>query len=77
MEMLSEKNGRAQSLDPNGHAALRRAKAMRRSALIDGGWRDADRLDEAAERHFGLPQFEPVFWPAVADRLLQKPRQVS
>jgi hypothetical protein len=77
MEMLSDKNGRAQSLDPNGHAALRRAKAMRRSALIDGGWRDADRLDEAAERHFGLPQFEPVFWPAVADRLLQKPRQVS
>jgi hypothetical protein len=77
MEMLSVQSGRAHGLDPNGAAALRRAKAMRRSALIDGGWRDAERLEEAAERHFGLPQFEPVFWPAVADRLLKKGRQAS
>jgi hypothetical protein len=76
MEMLGEKSGRANGLDPNGEVALRRAKAMRRSALIDGGWRDAERLEEAAERHFGLPQFEPVFWPAVADKLL-KGRQAS
>ena len=72
MEMLEVKSGRAHGLDPNGAAALRRAKAMRRSALIDGGWHNADRLEDAAERHFGLPQFEPVYWPAVANRLLKK-----
>jgi hypothetical protein len=77
MEMLAVKDGRAQVLDPNGETALRRAKAMRRSALIDGGWRDPERLEEAAQRHFGLPQFEPVFWPAVADKLLKKGRQAS
>jgi hypothetical protein len=77
MEMLAQKDGRASGLDPNGEVALRRAKAMRRSALIDGGWRDAERLEEAAERHFGLPQFTPVFWPSVADKLLRKGRQVS
>ena len=77
MEMLVDKSGRAQGLDPNGEVALRRAKAMRRSALIDGGWRDPERLEDAAQRHFGLPQFEPIFWPAVADRLLKKGRQAS
>ena len=77
LEMLAVKDGRAQGLDPNGATALRRAKAMRRSALIDGGWRDPERLEDAAQRHFGLPQFEPVFWPAVADRLLKKGRQAS
>ena len=77
MEMLAGKDGRAQGLDPNGATALRRAKAMRRSALLDGGWRDPERLEDAAQRHFGLPQFEPVFWPAVADRLLRKGWQAS
>jgi hypothetical protein len=77
MEMLAVKDGRAHGLDPNGAVALRRAKAMRRSALIDGGWRDPERMEEAAQRHFGLPQFEPIFWPAVADRLLRKGRQAS
>jgi Zinc dependent phospholipase C len=77
MEMLSVQSGRASELDPNGALALRRAKAMRRSALIDGGWRDAERLEEAAEKHFGLPQFEPVFWPGVAEKLLKKGRQAS
>ena len=72
MEMLQTAGGRAQALDPNGAVALRRAKAMRRSALMDGGWRDAERLKEAAEKHFGLPAFTPVFWPTVADRLLPK-----
>ncbi len=77
MEMLADKNGRAVILDPNGEVALRRAKAMRRSALLDGGWRDAERLEEAAEKHFGLPQFTPVYWPSVADKLLTKGRQAS
>lgn len=74
MEMLSSPVGIAKSLDPNGAAALRRSKAMRRSALMDGGWKDGDRMLEAAERHFGLPTFTPVYWPAVASKLLKDGR---
>jgi hypothetical protein len=77
MEMLSTQGGPALILDPNGAAALRRAKAMRRSALLDGGWRDAERLEEAAEKHFGLPAFTPVYWPGVANKLIKKGRQAS
>jgi hypothetical protein len=74
MEMLSSPVAIAKSLDPNGAAALRRSKAMRRSALMDGGWKDGDRMLEAAERHFGLPNFTPVYWPAVASKLLKDGR---
>jgi hypothetical protein len=76
MDLLNSQQGPAKALDPNGAIPLRRAKAMRRSALMDGGWRDVERLQEAAEKHFGLPPFTPVFWPAVAERLL-KNRQAS
>ena len=71
MEMLSVNESGPRALDPNGAAALRRAKAMRRSALIDGGWRDAERMEEAAQKHFGLPTFTPVFWPSVAKKVLK------
>ena len=77
MEMLISGSGPARGLDPNGAASLRRAKAMRRSALMDGGWKDSERLNEAAEKHFGLPTFTPVYWPAVAIKLLKKGRQAS
>lgn len=77
MQMLLSGTGPARDLDPNGAAPLRRAKAMRRSALMDGGWKDAERLMEAAEKHFGLPAFTPVYWPAVANRLLGKKKQAS
>ena len=39
-------------LDPSGDDALRRAKRVRRDALRVGG---AQRVNEEAERHFGLP----------------------
>ena len=71
MEMLSVEKGRASALDPNGEDALRRAKAMRRAALLEGGWRDAERMEAAAEQHFGLPQFDPIYWPGVAEKLLK------
>jgi hypothetical protein len=32
---------------------------------------------EAANRHFGLPSFTPVYWPAVANKLLKDGRQAS
>ena len=77
MQMLMNGSGPARELDPNGAAPLRRAKAMRRSALLDGGWKDAERMNEAAEKHFGLPTFTPVYWPAVAMKLLRKNKQAS
>jgi hypothetical protein len=39
-------------LDPSGDDALRRAKQVRREALRSGG---PERVNEEAERHFGLP----------------------
>jgi hypothetical protein len=39
-------------LDPSGNDALRRAKQVRRDALRSGG---PERVNEEAERHFGLP----------------------
>jgi hypothetical protein len=39
-------------LDPSGDEALRRAKQVRRDALRSGG---PERVNEEAERHFGLP----------------------
>jgi hypothetical protein len=39
-------------LDPSGDEALRRAKQVRREALRSGG---PERVNEEAERHFGLP----------------------
>jgi hypothetical protein len=39
-------------LDPSGDEALRRAKRVRREALRLGG---VERVNEEAERHFGLP----------------------
>lgn len=77
MMMLENGEGPARVLDPNGAVPLRRAKIMRRSALLDGGWKDAERMQEAAEQHFGLPPFTPVYWPAVANRLIGKDRQAS
>lgn len=77
MMMLESGEGPSRLLDPNGAVPLRRAKIMRRSALLDGGWKDAERMQEAAEQHFGLPPFTPVYWPAVANRLIGKDRQAS
>ena len=39
-------------LDPSGDEALRRAKQVRREAMRSGG---AERVQEEAEKHFGLP----------------------
>ncbi len=70
MEALTEREGEVATLDPNGHEALHRAKGMRRAALIAGGWRDGDRVQEEAERQFGLPERSSLHWPEVAERIL-------
>lgn len=70
MGMLSEPEAEARRLDPAGDQPLRTAKRMRREALLAGGWRDADRLRETAEKHFGLPERQLDFWPQSA---LKKP----
>ncbi|MGE0353834.1 MAG: zinc dependent phospholipase C family protein [Gemmatimonadales bacterium] len=72
MDLLAAEGERVRIWDPNGQAAIRRAKAMRRMALVSGGWKDVAHLHETAEHHFGLPAAELVFWPSVADRLLPR-----
>jgi hypothetical protein len=45
-------------LDPSGDHALRLAKQVRRDALRSGG---PERVDQEAERHFGLPASPLVY----------------
>jgi hypothetical protein len=70
MAMLAEPDSEPRRLDPAGDAPLRSAKRMRREALLAGGWRDAERLKDTAEKHFGLPERHLDFWPEAA---LKKP----
>jgi hypothetical protein len=64
METLAERSPAARRLDPAGHKALGLAKQMRRHALRNGGRRDAERMADAAEEHFGLPTPALDFWRA-------------
>jgi hypothetical protein len=52
----------ARRSDPSGHDALTAAKRMRRHALQGGGRRDAERVLEVAETHFGLPAARLGYW---------------
>jgi hypothetical protein len=63
MELLAQPEAEPRRLDPSGEERLRRAKGMRREALLAGGWKDAERLRAVAEQHFGLPERPLVFWP--------------
>jgi hypothetical protein len=53
--LLAEPNAEPRGFDPSGEQPLRMAKRMRREALLAGGWRDAARVQSAAEENFGLP----------------------
>lgn len=53
--LLADPDAEARRFDPSGDEPLRTAKRMRREALLKGGWRDDARVQETAERHFGLP----------------------
>lgn len=60
--LLGEPEAEPRRFDPSGEAPLRVAKRMRRETLIAGGWRDARRVQETAERHFGLPERAFRLW---------------
>jgi hypothetical protein len=53
-------------LDPSGDAPLRRAKRVRRAAMLAGG---EDMVREEADRHFGLPTSALAFSAALAEPL--------
>jgi hypothetical protein len=52
----------ARRLDPAGEKALGMAKRMRRQALREGGRHEPQRVEETAERHFGLPNASLAYW---------------
>ena len=62
------------ALDPSGDDALRRAKRVRRDALRSGG---PDRVNEEAERHFGLPASTLGYARAVVGPLYEPSRFAS
>ncbi|HTR19588.1 MAG TPA: zinc dependent phospholipase C family protein [Gemmatimonadales bacterium] len=64
MEALAEKQASAHRLDPAGEQALGLAKQMRRRTLQEGARREPERIREAAEEHFGLPESTLGFWAA-------------
>ena len=64
MEAMAEKQAAAHRLDPSGEQALGLAKQMRRRALQEGARREPERIREAAEEHFGLPESALGFWNA-------------
>jgi hypothetical protein len=53
---------RARRFEPSGTRALAEAKRMRRLALANGGRKDADRVAEVADAHFGLRLSSLGYW---------------
>ncbi len=52
----------ARRFEPSGSQALAEAKRMRRLALSNGRRKDADRVAEVAEAHFGLKPTNLGYW---------------
>lgn len=52
----------ARRFEPSGSRALAEAKRLRRLALTNGGRKDADRVAEVAEAHFGLRPTNLGYW---------------
>ena len=52
----------ARRFEPSGSRALAEAKRLRRLALANGGRKDADRVAEVAEAHFGLRPTNLGYW---------------
>lgn len=62
VDLLGSPDAEPRRFDPSGEKPLRIAKRMRREALLAGGWRDAARVRETAEEHFGLPDRRYGTW---------------
>ncbi len=58
----AERDARARRFEPSGSSALAEAKRIRRLALTNGGRKDADRIAEVAEAHFGLRPTNLGYW---------------
>jgi hypothetical protein len=69
IELLGGPASPAYKLDPSGERPLRIAKVLRRSVLREVGRRNAARLRDVAQEHFGLPDRPLVFWSQMDDKL--------
>ena len=62
LDTIGTRGGMARQLDPSGENPLRRAKRWRREALWTGGLWVPERMVEAAEERFGLPDVTLGYW---------------
>jgi hypothetical protein len=69
VEMLGGSESTAHQLDPSGERPLKVAKDLRRRVLRDTGRRNTERLELAAQEHFGLPDRPLSHWTRVPARL--------
>ena len=69
MELLGGPAASAHHLDPSGERPLKTAKVLRRKVLREAGRRNASRLRDAAQEHFGLPERRLEFWSRIPAKL--------
>jgi hypothetical protein len=69
IELLGGSNIGVHQLDPSGERPLKTAKELRRRVLRSAGRRNAARLREEAQGHFGLPQRTLEHWVRIAQKL--------
>jgi hypothetical protein len=62
IELLGGSSVSAHQLDPSGERPLKTAKELRRRVLRASGRRNASRLRDAAQEHFGLPERPLEHW---------------
>ncbi|HJP57461.1 MAG TPA: zinc dependent phospholipase C family protein [Gemmatimonadales bacterium] len=67
--LLAEAEPATRQLDPSGERPLKVAKEVRRGALREFGRRAPERLQLAADEHFGLPSLPQPYWTAATRRL--------
>jgi len=67
--MLAESEPATRQLDPSGERPLKVAKEVRRDTLREYGRREPERLQLAADDHFGLPALPQPYWAAASRRL--------
>ena len=69
VELLGGTNVSAHQLDPSGERPLKAAKELRRRVLRATGRRNAARLKEEAQEHFGLPGRPLDHWVRISAKL--------
>jgi Zinc dependent phospholipase C len=69
VEFLRGPASPALQLDPSGERPLKSAKEIRRKVMRGGVRRRGERLLDAAQEHFALPEKPLEFWSAIPSRL--------